>query len=68
MLSDAYLLLFCRWNTVQDGILIDFSLHMNAVTYNAAAKTATVQPGARWGQVYDTLIPYGMSAVGGRLT
>jgi FAD/FMN-containing dehydrogenase len=47
------------------GVTIDLGL-MNATTVSNDKNVAHVQPGARWGSVYDTLDPEGRVAVGGR--
>ncbi|KAG6367395.1 hypothetical protein INS49_001584 [Diaporthe citri] len=52
-------------NSVNDGITIDFS-YMNGTTYDTDTTIASVQPGARWGAVYDALNPFGVTAAGGR--
>jgi FAD/FMN-containing dehydrogenase len=39
---------------------------MNETTYDAESKTASIQPGARWGQVYEALTPHGVTVAGGR--
>lgn len=40
--------------------------YMNQTTYNVDTTIASVQPGARWGAVYEALDPYGVTAAGGR--
>ncbi|KAJ0123266.1 fad binding domain-containing protein [Diaporthe amygdali] len=52
-------------NSVDDGITLDFS-YMNETTYDIKTTIASVQPGARWGAVYNALDPFGVTAVGGR--
>ncbi|KAJ5458311.1 FAD-bindingtype 2 [Penicillium sp. IBT 31633x] len=52
-------------NNIVDGVTIDLSL-MNATTYNKAAGTASILPGARWGSVYKTLAEYNITVPGGR--
>ena len=39
---------------------------MNKVTLSADKKTASIQPGAKWLQVYETLDPLGVAVPGGR--
>lgn len=39
---------------------------MNTTTYNAASKTASIQPGSRWKPVFETLAEYGVAVTGGR--
>lgn len=40
--------------------------YMNETTYDIKTTIASVQPGARWGAVYNALDPFGVTAVGGR--
>ena len=47
------------------GILIDLA-RLNSTSISADKKSVEVGPGARWGQVYKYLDPYGLSAVGAR--
>jgi len=47
------------------GVLIDVG-NMNALQISADHKSVIVGPGARWGEVYNYLDPYGVSAIGGR--
>lgn len=41
---------------------------MNATSYDAETNIASVQPGARWGPVFQALEPYGIGVAGGRQT
>ncbi|KAH7094507.1 hypothetical protein FB567DRAFT_600097 [Paraphoma chrysanthemicola] len=52
-------------NNIDNGVTIDLGL-MNTTTYDPATKVASVLPGSRWGQVYATLEPHGVTAAGGR--
>ncbi|PVI03649.1 FAD-binding domain-containing protein [Periconia macrospinosa] len=52
-------------NDVHNGATIDLGL-MKAVTYDATSKLASIQPGPRWGDVYDALLTYGVCVPGGR--
>lgn len=52
-------------NDIHDGVTIDLG-RMTNVTYDSQTKLASVQPGARWGDVYDALEPYGVCTAGGR--
>ncbi|KAI5460205.1 hypothetical protein BGZ63DRAFT_415561 [Mariannaea sp. PMI_226] len=52
-------------NGIQNGVTVDFS-YMNTTTYNPTTKIASIQPGSRWGAVYEALQPYGVTAAGGR--
>ncbi|KAL9119094.1 MAG: hypothetical protein Q9187_004351 [Circinaria calcarea] len=47
------------------GVLIDMA-HINALQISADTKSVNVGSGARWGEVYKYLDPYGLSAVGAR--
>lgn len=58
---------YANANSVSNGITIDMG-YMNTTTYNAETDIASVEPGARWGAVYDTLANYGVAVVGGRVT
>ncbi|KAF7539057.1 hypothetical protein G7054_g2487 [Neopestalotiopsis clavispora] len=46
---------FAGSNNVNDGVTIDFETNI-----------VSIQPGARWGSVYNTTQPYGVSVAGGR--
>ncbi|MEX0324492.1 MAG: FAD-binding oxidoreductase [Puniceicoccaceae bacterium] len=51
-----------------DGcLLIDFS-GMKEVDIDAAARTATVQPGVRWGEFYEGTLPHGLLPAGGTVS
>ncbi|KAI1741698.1 FAD binding domain-containing protein [Xylaria scruposa] len=52
-------------NSVRNGITVDLG-YMNITTYNAEQKTASIQPGSRWKQVFETLAEYGVVVTGGR--
>ncbi|EMD91541.1 hypothetical protein COCC4DRAFT_129423 [Bipolaris maydis ATCC 48331] len=52
-------------NSITDGVILDLS-HLNATTYDAATKVASVGTGARWGNVYSDLQKQGVSVTGGR--
>lgn len=54
------------WDSVQGGVLIDFS-KMTAFSYNDKAKTVSIGPGLRWGQVYNLSEPFGVAPMGGRV-
>ena len=54
------------WAGVDSGILIDLS-KLNSMSISKDTKTFSVGPGARWGQVYEFLDPYNVTAVGGRV-
>ncbi|KAK4148251.1 FAD binding domain-containing protein [Dichotomopilus funicola] len=40
--------------------------NMNETTYNSKTGIASIQPGAHWQSVYETLAPHGVVATGGR--
>lgn len=48
------------------GLIVLLVGNMNTATYNAENGTASIQPGARWGQVYRTLEEQGITVAGGR--
>ncbi|KAF2753655.1 FAD linked oxidase-like protein [Pseudovirgaria hyperparasitica] len=48
------------------GVLISLENFLQ-VTLNEDKSVASIGPGTRWGQVYDTLDPAGLAVVGGRL-
>ncbi|KAI9039670.1 FAD-binding oxidoreductase [Aspergillus affinis] len=50
---------------IQPGITIDLSL-MNRTTYSPSTGTASIQPGARWSSVYNTLLEHAVMVPGGR--
>ncbi|PYH90414.1 FAD-binding domain-containing protein [Aspergillus ellipticus CBS 707.79] len=50
---------------IEPGVTIDLSL-MNRTTYNPSTGTASIQAGARWGSVYETLQPDNVTVPGGR--
>lgn len=52
-------------NTLEDGVTIDMGVFSDT-TYDPETKTASIGPGAHWGDVYDTLTPYGVTVTGGR--
>jgi FAD/FMN-containing dehydrogenase len=55
------------WSSIgQEGILIDLS-QMNTVTLSDGGDYASIGPGGRWGDVYDTLDQYQTSVVGSQL-
>jgi FAD/FMN-containing dehydrogenase len=50
---------------IVEGVTLDLG-SMNSTTYNPDNQTASVQPGARWKGVYETLDALGVAAAGGR--
>ncbi|KIW80157.1 hypothetical protein Z517_06772 [Fonsecaea pedrosoi CBS 271.37] len=57
--------LWAGGSDIKDGVTIDLGL-MTAVTYNSQTKIVSIQPGPRWGDVYNTLAPLGVTVTGGR--
>ncbi|KAJ6260516.1 Bifunctional solanapyrone synthase [Drechslerella dactyloides] len=53
------------WAGINNGILISLS-ELNKITYDRRTKLVTAGSGNRWGDVYDALAPYNVTAVGGR--
>jgi FAD/FMN-containing dehydrogenase len=56
------------WNGssgIANGVTVDFS-YMNSTTYNSNTGIVSIQPGARWGSVYDALNQYNVTVVGAR--
>jgi FAD/FMN-containing dehydrogenase len=41
--------------------------HMNATTWDPDTGLVSIQPGGRWQDVYDTLMPHGITVAGGRV-
>ena len=52
-------------SNIDVGVTVDLS-GMNSVTLSDDKATASVQPGAKWIQVYETLDPLGYAIPGGR--
>jgi hypothetical protein len=52
-------------NSITDGIILDLT-HLNATTYDATTKVASIGTGARWGNVYSDVQKHGVSVTGGR--
>ncbi|KAL8994667.1 MAG: hypothetical protein Q9169_005420 [Polycauliona sp. 2 TL-2023] len=52
-------------SNIDEGVTIDLR-RMRGVSLNKQNKTATVQPGAKWVEVYDALTPQGYVIPGGR--
>lgn len=50
---------------IHNGITIDLG-NINQTTLNSNKSIASVGAGARWGSVYDTLVPEGLAVLGGR--
>ncbi|KAF2788459.1 FAD linked oxidase-like protein [Melanomma pulvis-pyrius CBS 109.77] len=55
------------WSSISGpGVLIDLQ-RLNEVTVSTDKKVVSLGPGGRWGDVYQTLDPYGVSVIGGRI-
>lgn len=55
------------WSSIEDpGILIDLSA-LNTIAVSEDKTTASIGPGQRWGSVYESLDPYGVNVIGGRI-
>ncbi|KAI9687153.1 MAG: hypothetical protein M1822_002564 [Bathelium mastoideum] len=52
-------------NDIHDGVTIDLG-RMTDVTYDAHSQLASIQPGPRWGDVYQELLKYDVCVTGGR--
>ncbi|PYH83778.1 FAD-binding domain-containing protein [Aspergillus uvarum CBS 121591] len=51
---------------IEPGVTIDLSL-MNRTTYDPSTGTASIQTGAHWGSVYNTLLKSNVTVAGGRV-
>lgn len=78
VLTDASLLGSCKFavrsgghtpipgaNNIENGVDIDLQ-HMNDTTYDAETQLAGIEPGGRWGGVYEALEPLRRMVAGGR--
>jgi FAD/FMN-containing dehydrogenase len=54
-------------SSIQDGILIDLS-RLHRVEVSPDKKSVTIEPGAKWGDVYAKLDSMGISVPGGRIS
>lgn len=52
-------------NGIAEGVTVDFG-HMNSTSYNPDTGIVSIQPGAKWGSVYEALNPYNVAVVGAR--
>ncbi|KAH8800465.1 FAD-binding, type 2 [Xylogone sp. PMI_703] len=50
---------------IAEGVTVDFE-YMNTTSYDSATGIVSIQPGARWGSVYELLDPYNVTVVGAR--
>lgn len=55
-------------NNSPKGVTIDFNAHMRRVEIDESNSVVRVQPGAKWGDVYEYLESQGWMVVGGRLS
>ncbi|KAJ9474900.1 FAD-binding PCMH-type domain-containing protein [Pseudozyma hubeiensis] len=55
------------WDSVEGGVLIDFS-KMTGFAFDAGAGTVSVEPGLRWGDVYNLSAVHGVAPMGGRVS
>ncbi|KAK7952757.1 uncharacterized protein PG986_008485 [Apiospora aurea] len=53
-------------SNIDDGICIDLGLHMNKTSVDKEKRIVSIQPGARWCDVYKSLEPHGIAVAGGR--
>jgi FAD/FMN-containing dehydrogenase len=57
---------FAGASSIEGGITVSFEL-MKSVTLSKDKKIAAVEPGNRWGEVYDKLAGTGVVVIGGRI-
>lgn len=55
-------------NNAHNGVTIDFNAYMKQVEIDEVNSVVRVQPGAKWGEVYEFLEPHGWMVVGGRFS
>lgn len=55
-------------NNAHKGVTVDFNAHMRRVEIDEPSSVVRVQPGAKWGDVYEYLESRGWMVVGGRLS
>lgn len=58
---------FAGASSIQGGITVSFK-NMNSIKLSEDATTAAVQPGNTWATVYETLAPYDLTVLGGRVS
>lgn len=54
-------------SSIEDGLVIDLSRHLNKVRVDEEGKLAYVGGGAKWRDVDEETIKYGLATVGGRV-
>jgi hypothetical protein len=52
-------------NGIANGVTVDFA-YLNKTSYNPNTGIVSIQPGARWGSVYEYVDPYNVTLVGAR--
>ena len=57
--------MFAGASSAPNGVIVDMR-YMNNVTVAEDLKTASLGPGSRWGDVYKSLEPFGLTVAGGR--
>lgn len=53
-------------SNIDDGICIDLGVHLNKTTVDKDKGIVSIQPGARWKDVYKEIEPLGVMVAGGR--
>lgn len=53
-------------SNIEDGICIDLGMHLNSVDIQKDKGIVSIQPGARWREVYQKIAPHGIAVAGGR--
>ncbi|KAI9826339.1 MAG: hypothetical protein M1832_000256 [Thelocarpon impressellum] len=56
---------WATWNNIESGVTIDLRA-LDQVSLAQDRQTASIGPGATWGEVYGVLDPLGVTVVGGR--
>ncbi|KAG4432551.1 hypothetical protein IFR05_011963 [Cadophora sp. M221] len=54
-------------NAIKDGVTIDLG-YINDTTFDEQTRVVKIGPGSTWGNVFLALDPYGVTAVGGRVS
>jgi hypothetical protein len=52
-------------NDIDQGVTVDLG-QMTNVTFDAQSKLASLQPGSRWGDIYEKLLKHSVCVTGGR--
>jgi FAD/FMN-containing dehydrogenase len=53
-------------SNIDGGVCIDLGVHMNSVSVDKEKGLVSIQPGARWRDVYKEIEPHGVAVAGGR--